>query len=452
MSFNRNIYRELDKWSASPHRKPLVLRGARQVGKTTAVKAFGASFDTFIALNLEIAADRALFENDLPLDELVQRIFLEKNLQRGRHTLLFIDEIQNSPRAVEQMRYFYEQMPELFVIGAGSLLEIMMDAHKISFPVGRVEYRYLFPLTFEEFLEATGQTEALTVYRQIPVPPWAYDRLFALFHRYVLVGGMPEIVARYKESNDIAALKPVYQGLLTAYVDDVSKYAKNAAEVQVIRHVIESAPYETGRRITFERFGNSPYRSREAGNALRTLERAMLLYLRYPTTAQKPPLTPDLKKKPRLQFVDTGLLNYAAGLQAQFFAHADLHSFHKGILAEHVVAQEIMALDTLAIRKPLFWVREVRQSNAEIDAIMSFRERAVPVEVKAGKSGTLRSLHAFVDGAPHDLAVRMHAGPLGLSKQTTPKGTPYRLLDLPYFLAGKLPEYLEWAVSGNGTL
>ncbi len=444
MSFNRRINNELLDWSSSPNRKPLVLRGARQVGKTTAINSFGASFDTFIALNLELKNDRALFDNDLPLPDLVQRIFLEKNAQRGPRTLLFIDEIQQSPRAVEQMRYFYELMPELFVISAGSLLEIMMDTHKISFPVGRVEYRYLFPLSFEEFLDAMGETEALTVFRQVPFPAWAYDRLLALFHRYTLVGGMPEVVARYRESNDIAALKTVYQGLITAYTDDVSKYAKNTTEVQVIRHVIESAAYESGKRITFERFGNSPYRSREVGNALRTLERAMLLYLRYPTTAQKPPLTPDLKKKPRLQFVDTGLLNYAAGLQAHFFAHKDLHAFHQGLLADHIVAQELMATDTLAIKKPLFWVHESRQSNAEVDVLVPFHEHAVPVEVKAGKSGTLRSLHSYIDSAPHDLAVRLFAGPLEQISQTTPKGTPYRLLNLPYFLAGKLQEHLEW--------
>ena len=403
-----------------------------------------------MSLNLELEADRALFENDLPLADLVQRIFMEKNLRRGQKTLLFIDEIQNSPRAVEQMRYFYELMPELFVIGAGSLLEIMMDTHQIGFPVGRVEYRYLFPLCFEEFLEAAGETEALAVFRTVPVPAWAHERLLTLFHRYTLIGGMPEVVARYLAEPDIVGLRPVYQGLLTAYADDVSKYARNASAVQVIRHVIESTAYETGKRITFEHFGNSPYRSREVGDALRTLERAMLLYLRYPTTAKKLPLMPDLKKKPRLQFVDTGLLNYAAGLQSHFFANKDLHSFYQGILAEHIVAQELMATDTLAIRKPLFWVREVRQSNAEVDVLVPFRELVVPVEVKAGKSGTLRSLHSFMDGASHDLAVRLYAGPLEITAHTTPTGTPYRLLNLPYFLAGKLQEYLAWATNRGG--
>ncbi|HSW61430.1 MAG TPA: AAA family ATPase, partial [bacterium] len=138
MSFRRNIIKGLELWSRSEYRKPLVLRGARQVGKTTAIKKFGESFDNFIHLNLEIDSDRLLFENDLDLSDLMQKIYLEKKRKRDGRTLRFIDEIQNSPRAVELMRYFYELMPELFVISAGSLLEIMMDTHKISFPVGRV--------------------------------------------------------------------------------------------------------------------------------------------------------------------------------------------------------------------------------------------------------------------------------------------------------------------------
>lgn len=443
MVFNRRIINVLDDWVDSQHRKPLVLRGARQVGKTTAVKLLAKKFDSFIPLDLEFAADRALFENDLPFADMLQRIFLEKNQKRGARTLILIDEIQNSPRAVELMRYFYEMEPQIHVISAGSLLEIMMDTHKISFPVGRVEYRYLFPLSFEEFLEAVGETEALAVYRQTPYPAWAQERLFTLFQRYSLIGGMPEIVSRYAENKDIAALQSVYQGLITAYKDDVSKYAKNSGSVDVIRHVIESAAFEAGKRITFEKFGNSPYRSREVGDAMRTLERAMLLYLCYPTTAQSAPLMPDLKKKPRLQFVDTGLLNYAAGLQAQYFSNKDIHSFYHGILAEHIVAQEMMTADSLVLKKPLFWVREAKQSNAEVDALIQFREFAIPVEVKAGKTGTLRSLHTFIDSAPHDMAVRLYSGPLEVTTQKTPKGTAYRLLNMPYFLAAKVPEYIE---------
>ncbi len=454
MSFNRSIFDFLNDWKISKYRKPLVLRGARQVGKTTAIKEFGKSFDNFIYLNLETEADKSTFENDLSVQDITQKMFIEQGRTMQGETLIFIDEIQNSPRAVQLMRYFYELMPELYIISAGSLLEIMMDNHKISFPVGRVEYCYMYPMSFREYLQAAGESESLKLFETVPLPRWASDHLFKLFHRYSLIGGMPEVVARYLEDEDVSALKPVYEALLTAYKDDVGKYAKNQTELNIIRFVIENAAFEAVKRITFEKFANSNYRSREIGNAIRKLERAMLMYLRYPTTHTEPPLMTDLKKKPKLQFFDTGLLNYAAGLQAEYFEHKNLHSFYSGLLAEHIVIQEVMATDRISLNKPAFWVRELRQSNAETDLLIPYKNRIIPVEVKAGKTGTLRSLHSYLDTSNLDtsnldtskkeLAVRLYAGDLSINETATPQGTPYTLLNLPYFLAAKIPDYIEW--------
>lgn len=443
MAFNRNITSDLEEWKKSPFRKPLVLRGARQVGKTTVIKEFGQTFDTFIYLNLELPGDASIFETDKPLENILQRIYLEKGKQKKGHTLIFIDEIQNSPRAVELMRYFFEDFPDLFVISAGSLLEIMMDSHKISFPVGRVEYRYLFPLTFEEYLGALNETEALELLRTVPLPPWAENHLFNLFHQYALIGGMPEAVARYAQTRDVASLSNVYQGLLSAYKDDVSKYAKTSTEVTVIRHSIESAAYEAGKRITFEHFGNSPFKSREVGNALRMLERAMLVYLLYPSTDTEPPTLPDLKKRPRLQLIDTGLLNFGAGVQANYFTVDDLNDTYHGILTEHIVAQELLSMDTGSLKKPIFWVRELKQSNAEVDFLFSYQNSLIPIEVKSGKEGTLRSLHSFIDLSKTRRAVRLYRGPYSVVSTRTPKGTPYTLINLPYFLCSHIAEYLE---------
>ena len=440
--FNRTILKDLQAWKTSSQHKPLVLRGARQVGKTTVVKQFGQSFNTFVYLNLELPADSRLFDGQLSPESTLQRIFLEKKVQRSGHTLLFIDEIQHSPAAVAMLRYFYEQFPDLYVISAGSLLEIMMDTHKISFPVGRVEYRYLFPMSFDEFLASMGEEDALNLLGTIPVPEWALNRLFELFHLYALIGGMPEVLDHYRNTPDVSALVPVFQGLLTAYTDDVSKYARNATEVTVIRQVIESAAYEAGKRIAFEHFGNSAFKSREVGNALRNLERAMLLYLRYPTTAIQPPLIPDLKRRPRLQMVDTGLLNYAAGLQAQYFGVQDLNALYKGILTEHIVAQELMATNSAFLKKPDFWVRELKQSQAEVDFLIPWKTALVPVEVKSGKTGTMRSLHSFIDSSGYTTAVRLYAGKPLWQSAKTPAGTPYRLLNLPYFLASRIQDYL----------
>ena len=336
-------------------------------------------------------------------------------------------------------------MPELHVVAAGSLLEAMMSRGEVSFPVGRVDQRAMYPLAFREFLVALGEEAAVAAFDTVPVPAHAVEHLYDLFHRYALVGGMPEIVARYAESRDAAALGQLYASLLVSYLDDVSRYARNPTMEQALRHAIEAAPFEAGKRIRFAGFGRSSYRSREMGEALRTLERAMLIRLLHPTTSVEPPLLPDMRKSPRLQFLDTGLLNYFAGLQEHYFAHDDLHSFYQGRLAEHVVGQELIALQGSVLGPPRFWVREKRQSTAEVDFLIQARGLAVPVEVKAGKTGTLRSLHQFMDRAPHDLAIRLHRGPLAIRRAVTGAGKAFRLLDMPYFLASKLEVYLDWS-------
>ena len=210
MGFYRSIVQDLEEWKVASVRKPVILRGARQVGKTTVVREFGKRFDTFIELNLEKKADRDLFENDLSVKDLFRYICLEKKIVTNGKILLFIDEIQNSPKAVAQLRYFYEEMPELYVVGAGSLLEVMMERHKISFPVGRVEYRYMFPMTFVEFMVALGEDAVLEMYREKEIPEIAENKLASLFRLYSFVGGMPEVVARYVETEDMSQLNSVY--------------------------------------------------------------------------------------------------------------------------------------------------------------------------------------------------------------------------------------------------
>ena len=444
LRFNRRILNELRNWKFSQNRKPLVLRGCRQVGKTTVIKKFAAEFDTFINLNLEIASDRRLFENDLGIRELFNMICFEKNISPRGETLLFIDEIQNSPEAVAKMRYFFEEMPEIFVISAGSLLEIMMDMHNISFPVGRVEYRYLFPLSFEEFLEATEENQALEYYRQTPPPEFAHNRLSELFRLYTFVGGMPEAVARYKETHDFTQVAAVYDNLFASFKDDVTKYAKNTAETNIIRHVIETAPAETGNRITFEKFGNSGFKSKEIGNALRTLERAMILYLRYPVTEFSLPFVPDLKLKPHLQFLDSGLLNHALGITGYFFKKEEsLSDIYNGKLAEQIVGQELLSRTNLKLEKPQFWVREKKQSNAEVDFLIVKNTDVIPVEVKSGKTGTLRSLHSYIENSDCNLAVRLYDGKYSVEEAVTPmKRKPYTLINLPLYLGARVGDFV----------
>ena len=441
--FNRKILENLRNWKTSPSRKPLVLRGARQVGKTTVIKKFAEEFDSFIYLNLEIAADRKLFENELDVHQLFQMICLEKNISPKGQILLFIDEIQNSPNAVMQMRYFYEDFPELFVISAGSLLEIMMDMHKISFPVGRVEYRYLFPMTFEEFLEAMEETMSLEYFRQTPPPSFAHKKLMELFRLYTFIGGMPEAVSRYKETKDFVQVASVYESLFSSFKDDVTKYAKNSNETNIIRHVIETAPFEAAKRITFEKFGNSGYKSKEIGNALRILERAMILYLRYPVTSFSLPFLPDLKLKPYLQFLDSGLLNHALGITSYYFKNDSLSELYNGKLAELIVGQELLAKSCLKLEKPIFWVREKKQSNAELDFLTVKDGNVIPVEVKSGKTGTLRSLHSYIENSNANFAIRLYSGEYSIEHAVTPiQKKEYTLINLPLYLASRIEDFV----------
>ena len=449
--FQRKILVRFAEWKTRADRKHLVLRGARQVGKTTAVDLFAEEFDNYIYLNLERGRDRNVFRDKMDVRELFQSILLLKDITlRPGETLLFIDEIQNSSTAVKMLRFFYEEMREIFVIGAGSLLEIMLEKENISFPVGRVEYLYMYPMTFEEYLMAKGGGPALEALHQVPVKKYAHTKLLNLFHEYVLIGGMPEVVRTFLESGNVKELDRVYEALLVSFVNDAEKYARNHTIRQVLRHVLESLPSESGRRIKFQGFGNSNYKSREVGEALRMIERAMLIYLIFPSTATQLPIHINYKKSPLLQFLDIGLLNYFMGLQPDYFKFKDLHSVYRGLVAEHIVRQELLAADATKNRKYPFWVREKKQSNAEVDVILQYKDCIIPIEVKAGKTGLLRSLHEFIHRADHAFAVRLYAGELKISEVTTTQGKKYQLLNLPYYLAGKLFSYTEWFVDHSG--
>jgi len=443
--FNRSVINDLQQWAKKSDRKPLILRGARQVGKTTVVGQFAAEFDQYIYLNLEIPINQKIFNQHDNIDDLVNALFLQhrKSNNRNLKTLVFLDEIQNSPKAVEMLRYFYEKASHLFVICAGSLLETMIDKN-IHFPVGRVEYNFMYPLSFEEFLLATEeqQLHELITNKNI-LPKYSHENLKQAFHKYTMIGGMPEVVAKYQSSQDLLALQPIYQNLLLAYLDDAQKYAENKTTASHIGHVIEQLPFSAGKRIKFHGFGNSNYGSKEMGEALRTIEKAMLIKLIYPTTRLQLPIVPNYKKAPKLQFLDTGLMNYSLGLQIKYLSINDLSAIYSGLITEHIVMQEVIASKIITNQKPCFWVREKGQSNAEIDLVLPYKNTMIPIEIKAGKTGTLRSLHQFIDETNYTLAVRLYGDYIQLDKLTTPKGTSYKLLNLPYYLAGKIMHYMD---------
>ncbi len=442
--FKRQIISQLLQWKQSPYRKPLVLRGARQVGKTTVVEQFSENFNQYIYVNLENQEDKLIFQNRNSIHELVQALFFikDKNAE-NTDTLLFIDEIQEMPEAIASLRYFYEAYPQYYVIAAGSLLETVFDT-SVSFPVGRVEYQFLYPFSFEEFLDACDEQQAMAQLNNLPFADFAHDKLIRLFHTYTLIGGMPEVVKRYVEQRDLSQLKPVYESLLLSYIDDIEKYARNASQTHILRHAINSCFREAGSRIRFNGFGESAYGSREMGEALRTLEKAKLIYLIYPTTQTKLPYQPNLKKLPRLQVLDTGMVNFLAGIQKEVFSTSDLLDVYNGKIIEHIVSQELMAANKDQLNKPLFWVREKEGASAELDFLIVVNGKGIPVEVKSGKTGKLKSLHQYIEMSESPLAIRLYAGKFQIDKLKTPSGKSFTLLNMPYFLACKINTYRGW--------
>ena len=265
-----------------------------------------------------------------------------------------------------------------------------------------------------------------------------------MFHRYAIVGGMPELVKTDIENNNLGALHKVYESIWSTYKNDVEKYASGTSERRVIKHIMDTAPLFMDRRIKFQHFGNSNYKSKEVGEAMRNLDAAKVIRLIYPTTDTVTPVKPDIKKSPKLQLLDTGLVNHTLGIQAQMLGMRDFNHAFKGAIIPHLVTQEIISLNTITNTKPNFWVREKRQSSSEVDLVYPYRDKVIPIKIKSGATGTLKSLHQFMEITDHPYALRIYAGEFKVEHLTTAAGTPFLLMNLPYYLGTRLPEYIAY--------
>ena len=442
--FERIAIRYLRSWAAKEERKPLVLRGARQVGKTTLVELFAQDFDTYIYLNLEERENAELFAADYSFEDLLAGIYFKANKQQdeNKRTLIFIDEIQNEPKAVQVLRYFYEKRPDLYVIAAGSLLESLMGRH-ISFPVGRVEYMALHPCTFVEFLKAMGQDVIAEHIEHVSLPASLHSHAMDLFKKYMIVGGLPEAVANYAQFNDLVRLNGIFNSLLSGYRDDVEKYANKPKEQDAIRYILNYGWTAAGHRIQFAKFTGSTFKAAEAGNAFRTLEKTLLLELVYPLTSSSLPILPDLKKSPKLLWLDTGLVNYVAGMQEDLLFNKDADELWNGDIAEHVVGQELLGATYNFGEKRMFWVRDAKNSQAEVDFLMRYRSHLLPIEVKTGNNAKLRSLHLFMEESKETIALRLWNGPMTSDTITKSNGETFTLYNIPLYYAGHLQHFLD---------
>ena len=418
--FNRIVIKQMRQWGErSPH-KPLVIRGARQVGKSTLVREFGKEFDIFIEVNLELSEDAEIFTRTDDVLEIWQFLCLRNRVvsDKNKRMLLFIDEIQEVPQAVALLRYFYEKMPWLYVVTAGSRLQSLLK-QRVSFPVARVEYLNLRPFSFMEYLNAVEGEAWCEMVRQLKVSAVMHPKLIGHFNQYALIGGMPEVVSNYVQYRDIERLSPIFK---TAWF--------SAAEA-----------------IAMNNFGNSSYTSKQIHDAMDCLERAYILSLDYPITTTSAPAIPALRRAPKLIMVDSGITNFVADIQIEYLQNKELLDTWRGRAAEQIVAQELrVLLDNKFQEKQYYWVRDKKGTTAEIDFIWQQNAQIVPIEVKTGLHSHLRSLHSFVNTAErHVTAVRFWSGEFSVQDTFTPEPEkrPYRLINVPFYYIGQLEEILR---------
>lgn len=443
--FNRKIVDYLVEWKDRKARKPLVLRGARQVGKTSAVLMFAEKyFENIIHLNLEKPEHLSLFREEVSLgnfEKTIQIKFHRKIIPKK--TLIFIDEIQNSQAMIRLLRFFYEERPDIHVVAAGSLLQAKIDKERLALPVGRIEYAYLYPMDFFEYLEAKEENELLKFLRNVSssehIPSGIHETALEVFYEYTMIGGMPEIVKIFLEEKDLEGLKSIYSSLFTSYVEDVYKYS-SLANSRYLRHVIERAPSFAGNNITYEKFGESHYRSREMRMAFEALEKVMLLYQVQATKSTELPLIPQRKRPKKLLFLDAGLMNYQMGIQENFLNLKNLNDFYRGRVAEQIIGQNILAQFMAFPPKVFYWAREKPKGSAEVDFCINRKGTILGIEIKSGKSGRLRSLFVFGSLAKNSRLIRIYNGELKIEKIKIDNKN-LALVSLPFYLAPRILEF-----------
>ena len=397
----RLITDNLIEWKGKINRKPLIIRGARQVGKTFSVNYLGENhFRNFVKIDFEkqISA-REIFDGDLSPKRILNLIELETGIDIiAGATLLFFDEIQLCPKALASLRYFYEEMPELHVIAAGSLLEFEME--KISFPVGRVEFMYMYPLTFEEFLINLGEerlnAERPSLFQDKPVEAFIHHRLIEKLKEFFVVGGMPEAVKTYIENESLKAVHEVHDSLINAFIQDMLKHEKNI-DNDLIRELLEVIPQQVGSAVKYSGLCRtaSHYKVKQA---LRTLEKALLVTTVRSSSAAGLPLGGNVNKSAfKIVFVDIGLMQFLAGISARDIMQSDdLLATYRGSLCEQFAGQELKASGGSQNNELFYWSRASKSSNAEVDYLLVRDGKIYPMEIKHGPAGRLKSLHQFL--------------------------------------------------------
>jgi len=402
----RSIDYHLLSWQQRHNRKPLILRGARQVGKTHAVRNLGTQFDNLAEVNFELdPAAKSIFDIDLSPTRIVRDLSLltKQTIIPGK-TLLFLDEAQEQPQALLALRYFYEKIPELHVIAAGSLLDFAIE--KVGIPVGRTEFLYMYPLSFMEFLCATGNQmiakETLNQPITSALAEVIHDRIIRLLGEYFAMGGMPEVVKIWRDTEDLNAVLIAQQSIVNGYIQDIPKYARKS-RIEHVDVVFKHIPHILGQRFKTSNVAGE-YRKRELSPAIDLLEKSMIARRVYHTSAQGLPLAAqsDLEKY-KLILIDIAITQKLLNSDPrEWILNPETACINKGSLIEAFIGQEIVAYQDPGSPGELFyWHREERNSSAEVDYIIAPHRDIVPVEVKSDRGSSLKSMRAFLESHPH---------------------------------------------------
>lgn len=408
----RELIQYLRKWKVSAIRKPLILRGARQVGKTYLVKQFGKEFTSFVSINLEKQPEvAALFNETLEPKQLIQRLQLvtEQKIIPGE-TLLFIDEAQEAPRSLIALRYFYEECPSLHVIAAGSLLDFAIE--KVGVPVGRVSFLYLYPLSFIEFLRATSREIAAQAILEHPFPQPVsapiHQKWLEYVAEYIAIGGMPEVVKVWQDTNDINACGEIQYTIIESYKQDFEKYCKRHEE-KYVSLIYEQVPRQLGETFKFSKMPGS-YRKRDLAPCFDLLVKAMVINQVHHSDGQGIPLGAEADYHYfKATFVDVALAQRLLDLHPKdWFLQPNQSLINKGEITESFVGQELLAYSNPQEKAHLYyWQRHERGSSAEIDYLSNIRGQIIPLEVKSGGGSSLKSLQLFLKTHPSPYGVRL---------------------------------------------
>ncbi len=442
----------LTRWLHNKNRKPLIIRGARQVGKSTLVQLFAAQQGmTLMTTNLERYPTLAsTFASNDPEQILQQIEALPRMPAVNESALLFLDELQAVPEAIPALRYFYEDHPQLPLVCAGSLLEFVLAAHQFSMPVGRVQYLHMGPMTFSEFLLALGEDKLYQVVTEYQpsdeIGEVAHQRLLQLLRSYYFVGGMPEAVAAFAETRSYQSVSDVHNSIIETYRDDFPKYGKNRDQNRML-DVFNFAARNVGVKVKYSNI------SREDQSAVLKKDLELLCMARVISKVVHShcsglPLQASLEEKVyKLLFLDVGLMNAICGLNWRTLSQFDdLKLVNEGAIAEQFVGQHLQALLAESPNRELtYWLREGRSANAELDFVVALEGQIIPVEVKAGASGSMKSLHQFMAEKQAPFAVRFDAGLPAVStvnavvnSDNQRKDVSYKLVSLPLYLVERL--------------